>query len=152
MANFPPMTGKGKCGILLVYKAGGTQARRLHCEILPLLRRRDSLRRLFFLPGVRRLPFRFGRVPDFHRSSTGAKQGKEPRPRKPRKSKHPKEEKPRRTFALPPDYDGYYGDVKPIDAGLQREGVDTRLILRVALLVVGVALGIGGCVLALFLL
>ena len=80
------------------------------------------------------------------------KQGKEPRPRKPRKSKHPKEEKPRRTFALPPDYDGYYGDVKPIDAGLQREGVDTRLILRVALLVVGVALVIGGCVLALFLL
>ena len=52
----PPMTGKGKCGILLVYKAGGTQARRLHCEILPLLRRRDPLRRLFFLPILRGVP------------------------------------------------------------------------------------------------
>ena len=50
MAHSPPMTRKGKCGILLVYKAGGTQARRLHCEILSLLRRRDPLRRLFFLP------------------------------------------------------------------------------------------------------
>ena len=80
------------------------------------------------------------------------KQGKEPRPRKPRKSKHPKEEKPRRTFALPPDYDGYYEDVQPIDADRQREGVDTRLILRVVLLVAGVALVIGGCVVALFLL
>ena len=50
------------------------------------------------------------------------------------------------------DYDGYYEDVQPIDADRQREGVDTRLILRVALLVTGVALVIGGCVAALFLL
>ena len=50
------------------------------------------------------------------------------------------------------DYDGYYEDVQPIDADRQREGVDTRLILRVALLVAGVALVIGGCVAALFLL
>ena len=50
------------------------------------------------------------------------------------------------------DYDGYYEDVQPIDADRQHEGVDTRLILRVALLVAGVALVIGGCVAALFLL
>lgn len=50
------------------------------------------------------------------------------------------------------DYDGYYEDVQPIDADRQREGVDTRLILRVVLLVAGVALVIGGCVAALFLL
>ena len=50
------------------------------------------------------------------------------------------------------DCDGYYEDVQPIDADRQREGVDTRLILRVALLVAGVALVIGGCVAALFLL
>ena len=48
------------------------------------------------------------------------------------------------------DYDGYYEDVQPIDADRQREGVDTRLILRVVLLVAGVALVIGGCVAALF--
>ena len=42
--------------------------------------------------------------------------------------------------------------VQPIDADRQREGLDTRLILRVVLLVAGVALVIGGCVAALFLL
>ena len=42
------------------------------------------------------------------------------------------------------DCDGYYEDVQPIDADRQREGVDTRLILRVVLLVAGVALVIGG--------
>ena len=76
---------------------------------------------------------------------------KKERPRKrerpPRKAKQP----------VPPeveawDYDGYYEDVQPIDADRQREGVDTRLILRVVLLVAGVALVIGGCVAALFLL
>lgn len=76
---------------------------------------------------------------------------KKERPRKkerpPRKAKQP----------VPPevenlDYDGYYEDVQPIDADRQREGVGTRLILRVALLVAGVALVIGGCVAALFLL
>ena len=50
------------------------------------------------------------------------------------------------------DCDGYYEDVQPIDTDRQREGVDTRLILRVVLLVAGVALVIGGCVAALFLL
>ena len=50
------------------------------------------------------------------------------------------------------DCDGYYEDVQPIDADRQREGLDTRLILRVVLLVAGVALVIGGCVAALFLL
>ena len=69
------------------------------------------------------------------------------RERPPRKPKQP----------VPPeveawDYDGYYEDVQPIDADRQHEGVDTRLILRVALLVAGVALVIGGCVAALFLL
>ena len=56
--------------------------------------------------------------------------------RPPRKAKQP----------VPPevenlDYDGYYEDVQPIDADRQREGLDTRLILRVVLLVAGVAPG-----------
>ena len=76
---------------------------------------------------------------------------KKERPRKrerpPRKPKRPV---PPEVEAL--DYDGYYEDVQPIDADRQREGVDTRLILRVVLLVAGVALVIGGCVAALFLL
>ena len=67
--------------------------------------------------------------------------------RPPRKAKQPV---PPEVEAL--DCDGYYEDVQPIDADRQREGVDTRLILRVALLVAGVALVIGGCVAALFLL
>ena len=76
---------------------------------------------------------------------------KKERPRKkerpPRKAKQPV---PPEVEAL--DCDGYYEDVQPIDADRQREGVDTRLILRVALLVAGVALVIGGCVAALILL
>ena len=69
------------------------------------------------------------------------------RERPPRKPKQP----------VPPevenlDYDGYYEDVQPIDVDRQQEGVDTRLILRMALLVAGAALVIGGCVAALFLL
>ena len=76
---------------------------------------------------------------------------KKERPRKrerpPRKAKQPV---PPEVEAL--DYDGYYEDVQPIDADRQQEGVDTRLILRMALLVAGMALVIGGCVAALFLL
>lgn len=76
---------------------------------------------------------------------------KKERPRKkerpPRKAKQPV---PPEVEAL--DYDGYYEDVQPIDADRQREGLDTRLILRVVLLVAGVALVIGECVAALFLL
>ena len=51
-----------------------------------------------------------------------------------------------------PNYDGYYDDVEPIDADREREGMDTRLIGKVALVCLGVALVIGGCVAVLFLL
>ena len=51
-----------------------------------------------------------------------------------------------------PNYDGYYDDVEPIDADREREGMDTRLMGKVALVCLGVALVIGGCVAALFLL
>lgn len=85
------------------------------------------------------------------KASPQREKAKKERPRKkerpPRKAKQPV---PPEVEAL--DCDGYYEDVQPIDADRQREGVDTRLILRVALLVAGVALVIGGCVAALFLL
>ena len=76
---------------------------------------------------------------------------KKERPRKKeRPPKEPKQSAPPGKVDL--DYDGYYEDIQPIDADRQREGVDTRIILRVVLLVAGVALVIGGCVAALFLL
>ena len=81
-------------------------------------------------------------------------QGEKAKKERPRKRERPpgkpKQPVPPEVEAL--DYDGYYEDVQPIDADRQREGVDTRLILRVVLLVAGVALVIGGCVAALFLL
>ena len=81
------------------------------------------------------------------RREKAKKEGTRKRARPPRKPKRPV---PPEVEAL--DYDGYYEDVQPIDADRQQEGVDTRLILRMALLVAGVALVIGGCVAALFLL
>ena len=51
-----------------------------------------------------------------------------------------------------PNYDGYYDDVEPIDTDREREGMDTHLMGKVALVCLGVALVIGGCVAALFLL
>lgn len=51
-----------------------------------------------------------------------------------------------------PNYDGYYDDVEPIDTDREREGMDTHLMGKVALVCLGVALVIGGCVVALFLL
>ena len=50
------------------------------------------------------------------------------------------------------NYDGYYDDVEPLDADREREGMDTRLMGKVALVCLGVALVIGGCVAVLFLL
>ena len=83
-------------------------------------------------------------------SPKGEKAKKERTRKRERPPRKPKQPVPPEVEAL--DYDGYYEDVQPIDADRQREGVDTRLILRVVLLVAGVALVIGGCVAALFLL
>ena len=77
-----------------------------------------------------------------------------PKKERPRKRERPLK-KPKRPISPEEedlDYDGYYEDVRPIDDDRQREGVDTKLILRVVLLVAGVGLVIGGCVAALFLL
>lgn len=83
------------------------------------------------------------------------KQRKHPRSRRPKREKNADRNQPKESFNPLTeicDYDGYYDDVKPIDADRQREGVDTRLILRMVLLVAGVILVIAGCTLALFLL
>lgn len=83
------------------------------------------------------------------------KQKKHPRSRRPKREKSADRNQSKENFVPSTgvsDYDGYYDDVTPIDADRQREGVDTRLILRMALLVAGVILVIAGCTLALFLL
>ena len=36
------------------------------------------------------------------------------------------------------NYDGYYDDVKPIDAGMQDEHADPELMKKIAILLVGV--------------
>ena len=56
-----------------------------------------------------------------------------------RKPKQPPKQAPRRKPIDPMDvnYDGYYDDIKPVDAGTQGEGMDPELIKRAGLVVLG---------------
>ena len=60
-----------------------------------------------------------------------------------RQGSHPASKHPPKQKKNPMDinYDGYYNDVKPIDAGQQRDRLDPELIKKVILLVAG-ALGV----------
>lgn len=44
------------------------------------------------------------------------------------------------------DYDGYYNDVEPMDAGDSRPGLDREMIKKISFLLVGALLVIGLCV------
>ena len=44
------------------------------------------------------------------------------------------------------DYDGYYDDVEPMDAGDTRPGLDREMIKKISILLVGALLVIGLCV------
>lgn len=44
------------------------------------------------------------------------------------------------------DYDGYYDDVEPVDAGDTRPGLDREMIKKISFLLVGALLVIGLCV------
>ncbi len=44
------------------------------------------------------------------------------------------------------DYDGYYDDVEPLDAGDTRPGLDREMIKKISFLLVGALLVIGLCV------
>lgn len=48
--------------------------------------------------------------------------------------------------AFADEYDGYYDDVEPVDAGDSRPDLDREMIKRVALLILGALLVIGLCV------
>ena len=50
------------------------------------------------------------------------------------------------------DYDGYYDDVEPIDAGSTRPGLDREMIKKISFLVIGALLVIGLCVVMMTLL
>jgi hypothetical protein len=50
------------------------------------------------------------------------------------------------------DYDGYYDDVEPIDAGSTRPGLDRERIKKISFLVLGALLVIGLCVVMMTLL
>ena len=43
-------------------------------------------------------------------------------------------------------YDGYYDDVRPLDEGEEREKIDTELIKKIAVLIVGVGVIVSACV------
>ena len=51
----------------------------------------------------------------------------------------------RRKNPMDVNYDGYYDDVKPVDAGEQEERIDPELVKRIAILLAGVLVVIGIC-------
>lgn len=59
-------------------------------------------------------------------------------PQKHRKSNVVPRPAKRRTNPMDFNYDGYYDDVKPIDAGMQDEHVDPELMKKIAILLLGV--------------
>lgn len=50
------------------------------------------------------------------------------------------------------DYDGYYDDIVPIDAGRPRDGIDKSIVKKIAILIGGLAVIIGICIALMYLL
>lgn len=65
-----------------------------------------------------------------------------------------KRQKKTRTPLIPVDdeYDGYYNDVLPLDNGGGRQGIDTAMAQKIALLIVVVLLIVAICVGAMYFL
>ena len=61
--------------------------------------------------------------------------------KKPRKPMHkaPPHQAPRQPpkNSINANYDGYYNDVQPIDAGIRGEGMDPELVKRIVLVILG---------------
>lgn len=55
-----------------------------------------------------------------------------------------------RAPAAEEDYDGYYDDVLPVDAGRQREGIDPSIIKKIAILIIGLVVVIGICIVLMY--
>lgn len=54
------------------------------------------------------------------------------------------------TEDIPDNYDGYYDDIVPADSGSVKQGVDTGMIKKIALLMAAVLFAIIACVAALY--
>lgn len=50
------------------------------------------------------------------------------------------------------DYDGYYDDILPMDEDRQREGLDPLILRKIIILLCGLAVVIGLCVVLMYLL
>ena len=50
------------------------------------------------------------------------------------------------------DYDGYYEDIVPTDAGETRQALDKAIVKKISLLVIGVLVVVGACVAIMYLL
>lgn len=49
-------------------------------------------------------------------------------------------------------YDGYYEDVRPVDEGWQKEGLDQQLIKRILLVIAGLILAVAACIVLMYFL
>ncbi len=69
------------------------------------------------------------------KKASGTRRQKKHTPQK--KTKQEPRPKPRPTDPMDVNYDGYYDDIKPVDAGVRGEGVDPELVKRIALIILG---------------
>ncbi len=73
------------------------------------------------------------------KKANGTRRQKKRPPQK--KSRQESQPKPKPTDPMDVNYDGYYDDIKPVDAGVRGEGVDPELVKRIALIILG-AIGV----------
>lgn len=87
------------------------------------------------------------------KKSTKKRSGTKKRSRRPSKSpRHMEKVTAEKESAKEDDYDGYYDDILPVDEGRQREGIDRSMVKKIAILIGGLAVVIGICVVIMYLL
>lgn len=75
---------------------------------------------------------------------------KKKKPPKKRKAKAKADAEP--TETKDDGYDGYYDDIRPVDEGRQREGMDKALVKNVVLIIAGVLFVVVACVAVMYML
>ena len=61
---------------------------------------------------------------------------KKKRPSHPKPNQNP-QPRPRPVNPMDVNYDGYYDDIQPVDAGVRGEGTDPELVKRIVLVILG---------------
>ena len=71
--------------------------------------------------------------------------------KRPPQEKSPKapQRRPRPIDPMDVNYDGYYDDIQPVDAGVRGEGMDPELVKRIILVILG---AVGAIILAVILM